>query len=49
MALPTLQRSVLKEPEEICIPGFPSSGPRHADEEICKEIDLEAFIIPKTV
>lgn len=48
MALPILQRSVSKEPEEICFPGFSSSGPGDADEEICKEIELKAFIMPKT-
>lgn len=48
MVLPILQWNVSKEPEEICFPGFSSAGPGDADEEICKEIELKAFIIPKT-
>lgn len=48
MALPVLQWSVSEEPEEICFPGFSSSGPGDADEETCKEIELKALIIPKT-
>lgn len=46
MALPTLQGSILEDPEVICVLGLPSSG--SVDEEIGKEIGLKAFIIPKT-
>lgn len=40
MTLPILQW--------ICFLGFSSSGPEDADEEVCNEIELKAFIIPKT-
>lgn len=48
MAPPALQGSILEDPEEICVLGLASSGSGDADEEIGKEIDLKAFIIPKT-
>lgn len=46
MAPPSLQGSILEDAEVICVLGLPSSG--SVDEEIGKEIDLKAFIIPKT-